>query len=106
MEFLVRQTSHMPALPLEELAEIKSQERAYAARLRAEGVLQHLWRVPGSRSAIGWYAADDTTHLHEVLSSLPTFEWLEITVEPLATHPQEQPIKNLRARNRHAVPTT
>ena len=42
MEFLVRQTSHIPALPLEELAEIKSQERAYAARLRAEGVLQHL----------------------------------------------------------------
>jgi len=99
MEFLVRQTNRMPALPAEELAEIKSRERAYAGRLRDEGVLQHLWRVPGSRSAIGWYAADDTTHLHDVLSALPTFEWLEITVEPLATHPQEQPVENRRPRS-------
>jgi len=88
----------VPALPAEELAELKSRERAYAARLREEGVLQHLWRVPGSRSAIGWYAADDTTHLHDVLSSLPMFDWLEITVEPLATHPQEKPVENRRAR--------
>jgi muconolactone D-isomerase len=105
MEFLVRQTNHMPALSAEEVAEIKTRERAYAAQLREEGVLQHLWRVPGSKSAIGWYAADDITHLHDVLSSLPTFQWLEITVEPLATHPQEKPVENFRARSGDAVST-
>jgi muconolactone D-isomerase len=61
-----------------------------AKELREAGILIRLWRVPGTRDAIGLYEAEDATVLHDALSSLPLFPWLEISVQPLATHPQEQ----------------
>jgi muconolactone D-isomerase len=45
--------------------------------------------VPGTRDSIGLYRVRDATELHEVLASLPMFPWMEMVVEPLATHPQE-----------------
>lgn len=91
MEFLVRQLNRMPtdeaSLRLRE--ELRVEERKRAKELRAAGILLRLWRVPGTRDAIGLYRADDATALHDALSSLPLFPWLEITIEPLATHPQE-----------------
>ncbi|MDY7102751.1 MAG: muconolactone Delta-isomerase family protein [Actinomycetota bacterium] len=91
MEFLVRTTNNLPPdTPPERRRELRDAERARAQELRDEGVLRKLWRVPGTRSAIGWYEARDATHLHDALASLPMFDWLDITVEPLATHPQER----------------
>lgn len=89
MEFLVRQENNMPHLPADEAARIKSAERAYAQQLRDRGILRRLWRVPGTRTAVGWYETEDATALHDVLSNLPTFQWQTITFEALATHPQE-----------------
>lgn len=90
MEFLVRQENNMPPMPAEEGARIKAAEREYAQQLRDRGILRRLWRVPGTRTAVGWYEAENTTVLHDALSSLPTFQWQSITVEAMATHPQEQ----------------
>ncbi|HEY3751578.1 MAG TPA: muconolactone Delta-isomerase family protein [Pseudonocardiaceae bacterium] len=92
MEFLVRQNNRMPtdeaSLRLRE--ELRAAERMRAKELREAGILIRLWRVPGTRDAIGLYEAEDATVLHDALSSLPLFPWLEISVQPLATHPQEQ----------------
>jgi muconolactone D-isomerase len=92
MEFLVRQSNRMPVTP--EGRELRERlviaERARAKELREDGTLLRLWRVPGTRDSIGLYCAPDATVLHDVLASLPMFAWMEITVEPLATHPQEQ----------------
>lgn len=91
MEFLVRTTNNLPAdTPPERRRELLETERARAAELREAGILKKLWRVPGTRSAIGWYEAEDATALHEILSSLAFFPWMDIVVEPLATHPQER----------------
>jgi muconolactone D-isomerase len=46
--------------------------------------------VPGCNATIGLYECTDATELHYVLSSLPMFPWMDITVEPVATHPREQ----------------
>jgi muconolactone D-isomerase len=92
MEFLVHQNNRMPtdeaSLRLRE--ELRAAERMRAKELREAGILIRLWRVPGTRDAIGLYEAEDATVLHDALSSLPLFPWLEISVQPLATHPQEQ----------------
>lgn len=90
MEFLVRQENNMPAMAPEEVMRVRVAEREYAQQLRDRGVLRHLWRVPGTRTAVGWYEAADTTALHDILTALPTFQWQNISVEALATHPQEQ----------------
>jgi muconolactone D-isomerase len=92
MEFLVRQTNRMPADEASQRLreELRIVERRRAQELRDAGILIKLWRVPGTRDAIGLYEAVDATVLHDALSSLPLFPWLEITVQPLATHPQEK----------------
>lgn len=91
MEFLVRTTNNLPPdTPEERRLELLEAERARAAELREAGVLKKLWRVPGTRSSIGWYEAADATELHDAISSLAFFPWMDVAVEPLATHPQER----------------
>lgn len=90
MEFLVRQENNMPEMAPDDTARIKAAERAYAQQLRDRGILRRLWRVPGTRTAVGWYDAKDATELHDVLTMLPTFQWQSISVETMATHPQER----------------
>ncbi|MEB3369015.1 muconolactone Delta-isomerase [Saccharopolyspora mangrovi] len=90
MEFLVRSENRMPPdIPEERRAELKAAERARAVQLREQGVLKRLWRVPGRNATVGLYEAADPAQLHEALMSLPMSPWLEVTVEALATHPQE-----------------
>ncbi|MFF1252791.1 muconolactone Delta-isomerase [Pseudarthrobacter sp. NPDC058329] len=105
MEFLVRQENNMPAMAPDEASRIKAAEREYAQQLRDRGVLRRLWRVPGTRTAIGWYEAEDTTALHEALAALPTFQWQNISVEALATHPQEQLLVSARKPEQGALST-
>ncbi|WP_062313783.1 muconolactone Delta-isomerase family protein [Demequina rhizosphaerae] len=91
MEFLVRSENRLPAdTPAERREELRRAERTRAVELRAEGVLKRLWRVPGRNATVGLYEAADATALHAALMSLPMAPWLDVTVEPLATHPQEQ----------------
>lgn len=90
MEFLVRSETTLPAsTPEDERIRLRKAERARAGELREAGILKRLWRVPGRNAAIGLYEAPDATCLHDALSSLAMYPWMRITVEPLATHPQE-----------------
>lgn len=91
MEFLVRSENRMPPeTPAEVRERIRTAERARAVELREAGVLKRLWRVPGRTATIGLYEAPDATALHDALASLPAAPWLDVTVEALATHPQER----------------
>lgn len=91
MEFLVRLRNRLPAdTPAERRDELRRAERARAMTLREEGVLVRLWRIPGRAEAVGLFEVADATALHDALSSLPMFDWMDITVEALATHPQER----------------
>ncbi len=92
MEFLVRFEAVLPAtMTGQEREDLRSSERARASELRAEGKLKKLWRVPGRKAVIGLWEATDATVLHDALSSLPNFPYLQGTpVKPLAAHPQEK----------------
>ncbi|EMQ97446.1 muconolactone Delta-isomerase [Paeniglutamicibacter gangotriensis] len=90
MEFLVRfETTLPPGMDSEEVGRLKTNERKRATELRQEGKLVRLWRVPGRRAVVGLWKAASTTELHEAIASLPQFPWMDVTVEPLALHPQE-----------------
>lgn len=91
MEFLVRAENRLPLdTPEEERNRLRKAERARAQELRDAGVLRRLWRVPGRNAWIGLFEVPGATELHDALTSLPLFPWLDVTVEALATHPQEQ----------------
>ena len=91
MEFLVRSENRLPPeFPAERRTELRAAERSRAVELRAAGILKRLWRVPGRNATIGLYEAADPAELHDALMSLPMAPWLDVTVEPLALHPQER----------------
>jgi muconolactone D-isomerase len=59
------------------------------AELIAAGHILRIWRIPGRRANVAVYVADTATDLHSILTSLPYWPWMDMTVEPLALHPLE-----------------
>jgi muconolactone D-isomerase len=89
MEFLVRTRFRPPpGLSGDDLADLAAAERTRAHELQAGGTLVALWRLPGTRDAVGVWAAADADALHAALTSLPAWPHLvDVTVEPLCRHP-------------------
>lgn len=74
-------------LPEAERAEILAREKAYSQELQRQGVWRHIWRVAGQYANVSILDARDNAHLHEILSGLPLFPFMQITVTPLLRHP-------------------
>jgi muconolactone delta-isomerase len=64
-------------------------EARRAAELVSSGNLVRIWRIPGRWANVGLWRARDSDELHQCLTSLPFFPWLDIDVQPLATHPSD-----------------
>jgi muconolactone D-isomerase len=91
MEFLVRTENLLPIdTPADVREQLRKGERERAVELREAGILKRLWRVPGRNATVGLYEAEDPAALHDALTSLPMWKWMDVTVEALATHPQER----------------
>ena len=90
MEFLVQiQVTLPPELSSGSRQELMDRERARGQELMNEGVIRRIWRIPGRTANVGIWDAADPTALHEALSSLPMFPYIDARVTPLATHPLE-----------------
>ena len=93
MEFLVEFQFHIPdGTPESEVNERYAAEAAASARLAREGHLVRLWRPPviaGERRALGLYRAHDAAELDGLLGALPLHDWMETTITPLASHPND-----------------
>jgi muconolactone D-isomerase len=90
LEFLVEIENRWPAEgdPGQKAQLIKA-EADRAKELAAAGILRKLWRIPGTARNVGLWEAADATALHQALTSLPYFPWLNIQVRPLAAHPND-----------------
>ena len=94
MEFLVEIEVNWPNDSDEELKQDLIRDEAIRAKeLIEEGYIIRLWRIPGRWTNVGLWRAKNASILHEALSSLPFFPWLDISVRPLAEHPSD-PEKN------------
>lgn len=88
MLYLVHMIVNIPAtLPADEAARIKAEEKAYSQRLQHSGQWPHLWRVVGEYANYSVFDVASNDELHQVLSGLPLFPYMDITVTPLAQHP-------------------
>ncbi|POX63885.1 muconolactone delta-isomerase [Streptomyces sp. Ru62] len=90
-EFLVEITTSVPdGTPEEEVARRRAAEAVRARELAATGHLLRLWRPVGELRSIGVWRADDEAQLHErVLGTLPLRPWMQLTVTPLESHPND-----------------
>ena len=88
MLFQVEMTVKLPpSMPAEQAVEIKATEKAYAQELQRSGKWRHLWRVAGSYSNVSIFDVEDNAELQELVSNLPLFPYMEISVKPLCRHP-------------------
>jgi muconolactone D-isomerase len=90
MLFHVRMDVRLPRdLSPEARAEILAREKAYSQELQRAGKWPQLWRIVGEYANFSVFDVESTDELHEILSGLPLFEYMQMTVTPLATHPSK-----------------
>lgn len=87
MLYHVHMIVNIPAdLDPEYVAKLKQTEKEYSQQLQRDGVWVELWRIVGEYANYSIFDAPSNDHLHEILSSLPLFPYMKITVTPLARH--------------------
>jgi muconolactone D-isomerase len=90
MEFLVTIQINLQAdITHQRRQALYEEEHTVGQRYRSSGVISRIWRIPGTSSNVGVWTAGDADELHELLSGLPLFPWMNVAVMPLATHPLE-----------------
>ena len=62
-----------------------------AQELQRQGKWVHLWRVAGQHANVSVFDMASHGELHEILSTLPLFPFMEISVIPLSRHPSAIP---------------
>lgn len=88
MLFKVEMTVNIPSsLPVAQVEEIKAQEKAYSQQLQREGKWLHIWRVVGQYANVSLFEVKDNQELHDILTGLPLFPYMEIAVQALCAHP-------------------
>jgi muconolactone D-isomerase len=94
MDFLVEiQVNLPPETDETRKAELVAAEAIRAKELATKGTISRLWRIPGRWANVGIWCAEDATQLHEAISSLPLYPWLEVDVTPLARHPSDPALR-------------
>lgn len=88
MLYCVRMNVNVPqGMDPERFERLKAEEKAVAQDLQRSGKWRHLWRVAGQYANISVFDVNDHDELHGLLSSLPLFPFMDVTVTPLARHP-------------------
>src|SRR5690606_11307356 len=88
MLYLVQMQVNLPAdMPAERADKLKADEKALAQQLQRDGKWRHLWRVAGRYANVSVFDVESNDALHQLLSSLPLFPYMDIQITALARHP-------------------
>ena len=69
------------------MEELKRVEKARCQELMDAGVWRHIWRVAGQYKNVSIFDVASPAELHDILTGLPLFPFMEIAVTPLCRHP-------------------
>ncbi|GAO53177.1 MULTISPECIES: muconolactone Delta-isomerase [unclassified Novosphingobium] len=84
VEMLVKVPAHLdPA----EFDRLKAEEKARAEDLQRAGTWRHLWRHVGAYANTSIFDVASNEELHAILTGLPLFPFMDITVTALCRHP-------------------
>lgn len=83
VQMIVRLPHDMPAAQADEL---KAREKAMAQELQRAGTWRHLWHIAGRYANVSVFDVPDNAALHDTLSKLPLFAYMDIEVQPLCRH--------------------
>jgi muconolactone delta-isomerase len=93
MDFLVEFEVDVPAgTSATEVEDRESAEAVAATELADEGHLLRVWKrrlSTGETKVLGLYRADSKAELDGLLSALPLYDWMTVTVTGLERHPND-----------------
>ena len=93
MEFLVEFEVNVPdGTPEPEVSARNIAEASAAASLAESGHLLRVWkrrRTPDHGNVIGLYRSDSNAQLDSLLRGLPLYPWMQVSVIPLESHPND-----------------
>jgi len=88
MLFQVQITVRPPhSVDKEEIRALSAAEVKLVKQLQREGKWLHIWRVAGKWANTSIFEVNNADELHDILSSLPLFPYMEIEVTALSRHP-------------------
>lgn len=88
MLFLVQMKVYPPThLSQDEFVRIKEEEKQRALEIQRQGKWPHLWRVTGKYSNVSVFDVESNQELHDLLTSLPLFPFMDVDITPMNAHP-------------------
>jgi muconolactone D-isomerase len=76
-----------PGLDPGQAARLKAEEKARFQELQRSGKWRHIWRVVGHYRNVSIFDVESNAELHDLLTSLPLYPFMAMTVTPLCRHP-------------------
>jgi muconolactone D-isomerase len=87
MLFHVQMTVRLPHdMPTAVADELKAREKAMAQGLQRDGTWRHLWRIAGRYANVSVFDVESPAALHDLLTRLPLFPYMDIEVQALCRH--------------------
>ena len=71
----------------EEAERLKASEKERFQELQRAGKWRHIWRVVGHYANVSIFDVESNTELHDILTGLPLYPFMEMKVTPLCRHP-------------------
>src|ERR1700722_16008357 len=71
----------------DEIQKLSAREHERAKELQLQHKWLHLWRVAGKYGNISVFDVGSPAELHEILTSLPLYPFMEVEVTALCRHP-------------------
>lgn len=88
MLFHVRMDVNIPDdLDRDAAAQLIAKEKAYSQELQRSGKWCHIWRIVGEYANYSIFDVKDNAELHELLTGLPLYPYMNISVSALCRHP-------------------
>lgn len=88
MLFMVEMTVNVPHdIDKQAFEALKAAEKAYSQKLQREGKWRHLWRVAGRYANVSILDVADAAELHDIMTSLPLYPFMDVQVTALCHHP-------------------
>jgi muconolactone D-isomerase len=88
--FLVQMEVRLPHdMPTEVADDLRAREKERAAEIQRSGKWPELWRVVGRYANVSLFDVESGAELHELLTSLPLFPYMDIEVTALTVHPSK-----------------
>lgn len=88
MLFKVEMVVRLPVdMPVAQADALKKTERELAQELQRSGKWRHLWRIAGQYANASIFDVASVDELHQLLTSLPLFPYMDIDVTALCRHP-------------------